>query len=256
MEAPIVLSDPNNMAGILITNLIKEEDIARQRSPLDSKIYAEMLRRLNVSRSPDSEQRTVFDVTTMVHYLGPRVSKYAQTTDKNVDYHVYPSGKQVIKSFIANDFQFINATGQVITELSDTSIEVVDRAHITWHIQKNRQNNQKITLLCDKTNPTICPILTALRLVLRARCLSQPDSMPVACYLKKTLWPTSPVPGSRSISVLRQKPCVRIYQKMTSNDIPLTRCESGLASSWTRRENCPITSTSVFDGWETPFECT
>ena len=31
----------------------------------------------------------------------------------------------------------------------------------------------------------ICPVLAALRLVLRAHCLSQPDSMPVACYLKK-----------------------------------------------------------------------
>jgi hypothetical protein len=37
-----VLSNPNNMAGILIYNLIKEEDIVRQRSPLDSKMYAEM----------------------------------------------------------------------------------------------------------------------------------------------------------------------------------------------------------------------
>jgi hypothetical protein len=185
MEAPIVLSDPNNMAGILINNLIKEEDIARQRSPLDSKIYAKMLRRSNVSRLPDSEQRTVFDVTTMGRYLGPCVSEYAQTTDKNVDYHVYPSGKQVIKVFIANNFQFINANGQVITKFSDASIEVVDRVCITWCIQKNRQNNQKITLLCNKTNPTICPILAALHLVLRARRLSQPDSMPVACYLKK-----------------------------------------------------------------------
>ncbi len=43
MKEPIVLSDPNNMAGILINNLIKEEDIARQRSPLDSNIYAKML---------------------------------------------------------------------------------------------------------------------------------------------------------------------------------------------------------------------
>ena len=59
MEAPIVLSDPNNMAGILINNLIKEEDIAKQRSPLDSKLYAELLRRSNVSCSPDSEHHTV-----------------------------------------------------------------------------------------------------------------------------------------------------------------------------------------------------
>jgi hypothetical protein len=102
-----------------------------QCSTLDSKINAEMLQRLDVSCSPDLEQRTIFDVTTMVRYLGPHMSKYAQTTDKNVDYHVYSSGKQVIKAFIANDFQFINANGQVITELSDASIEVVDRVRIT-----------------------------------------------------------------------------------------------------------------------------
>jgi hypothetical protein len=122
MKVPIVLSDPNNMAGILINNLIKEEDIARQRSPLDSKMYAEMLRRSNASLSLDAEHRTLFDVTTMSHYLGPRMSEYAQTTDKTVDYHVYPSGRRVIKAFIANDFQFIDVTG---------SIDIVDRLRVT-----------------------------------------------------------------------------------------------------------------------------
>jgi hypothetical protein len=29
MEAPVDTSDPNNMAGILINNLVKEEDISR-----------------------------------------------------------------------------------------------------------------------------------------------------------------------------------------------------------------------------------
>jgi len=42
----------------------------------------------------------------------------------------------VIKAFIANDFQFINVTGQVITELSDASIDVIDRVRMTWRIQK------------------------------------------------------------------------------------------------------------------------
>jgi hypothetical protein len=107
------------------------------------------------------------------------------TFPAKVDYHVYPSGRKVIKAFIANDFQFIDVTGQVITELSVASIDVVDRVRITWRIQKNRQNNQKVTLSRDKTNPAICPVLAALRLVLRAHHLSQPDSMPVACYLKK-----------------------------------------------------------------------
>ncbi len=113
------------------------------------------------------------------------MSEYAQTTDKNVDYHVYPFGKHVIKAFTANDLQFFDKNSQVITELSDTSIEVVDRVCITWRIQKNCQNNQTVTLLSDMTNTVICSVLTALYLVLRARCLSQLDSMPVACYSKK-----------------------------------------------------------------------
>ena len=62
-----------------------------------------------------------------------------------------------------------------------SSIELVSHGVF----KKNRQNNQMITLPCDKTNPAICPVLAALCLVIRARRLSQPDSMPVACYLKK-----------------------------------------------------------------------
>jgi hypothetical protein len=104
MKAPVDSSDPNNMAGILINNLIKEEDIARQRSPLDNNIFAKLLRKLDVSCLPDSEQRTLFDLVALGRYIGPLVSKYAQTMDKNVNYHVYPSGKQVIKAFTANDF--------------------------------------------------------------------------------------------------------------------------------------------------------
>jgi hypothetical protein len=43
MEVPVNTSDPKNMAGILLNNLIEKEDIARQRSPLDSNIFAELL---------------------------------------------------------------------------------------------------------------------------------------------------------------------------------------------------------------------
>ena len=102
-----------------------------------------------------------------------------------MDYHVYPSGRKVIKAFTANDFQFFDADGQSVLDISEASINVVAKVRITWRIQKNRQNNQKVTLSFDKTHPTICPVLAALRLVLRARRLSQPDSMPVACYLRK-----------------------------------------------------------------------
>ncbi len=185
MEALVDTSDPNNMAGILINNLVKEEDIARQHSPLDSNIFAKLLQKLNVSCSPDLEQRTLFDLVALGRYIGPCMSKYVQTMDKNMDYYVYSSGKQVIKVFTANNFQFFDKNSQVITELSDASIKVINRVCITWRIQKNCQNNQMVTLLSEKTNTAICIVLATLCLVLRACCLSQPDLMPVACYLKK-----------------------------------------------------------------------
>ncbi len=43
MKALVDTSDPNNMAGILINNLVKEEDIARQHNPLDSNFFAKLL---------------------------------------------------------------------------------------------------------------------------------------------------------------------------------------------------------------------
>jgi hypothetical protein len=60
MKPPVNVAGPNNISGILINNLVKEEDIARQRSPLDSDIFTELLCKSNVSWSWDSKHSTFF----------------------------------------------------------------------------------------------------------------------------------------------------------------------------------------------------
>ena len=107
MEELIDAADPNNMAGILISNLAKEEDITKQHSPLDSDNFAKLCQKLNVSCLPDLEQRTLFNLVALGRYIGPCLSKYVQTTDKNMDYQVYHLGKQVIKAFTASNFCFL-----------------------------------------------------------------------------------------------------------------------------------------------------
>jgi hypothetical protein len=209
------VANPNNILGILINNLIKEEDIARQGSPLDSDIFTELLCKSNVSRSRDSKHSTLFDLVAIGCYIGPRVSEYTQTSDKNVDYHLYPSGKQVIKAFIASNFTFYDKKSQIIADLSDASFNILERVCITWRIQKNCQNNQKITLLCNKANKAVCPVLAALRLVLRARHLSQPDSTPVACYSKKDS--LAYITGTR-IAVLFRAPARAVHPTITKED--------------------------------------
>ena len=108
-KPPVDLNDKNNMAGTLINNLIKEENIAMQRSPLNNDIFAQIQQAACTSNTPDLDHSLLLDIVTLSRYIGPCVSKYAQTTQSKIDYHTYPSGGQVIKAFIADNFALFNA---------------------------------------------------------------------------------------------------------------------------------------------------
>ncbi len=113
-KQPTKLSNPSNMPSIIINNLIKEETVASQRSPLDSTIFPELQRAASLSHSHDSDQNLLFDMLTLSCFIGPCVSEYAQTTQDKVDYHVYPSGTRVIKAFTANNFVFYDKSGHIL----------------------------------------------------------------------------------------------------------------------------------------------
>jgi len=79
--------------------------------------------------------------------------------------------------------------------------------------------------------------------------------MPVACYLKKDAM--AYLTGSRI--ALHFRAAARVVRPNISKDDE-KRHSAHLMSVWacvllTKQENCPITSKSVFVGWETPFEC-
>ncbi len=63
------------MAGILINNLVREKDITKQHTLLDSDMFAKLLCKSKVSCSPDLEQSTLFDLAALGCHIGPRVSK-------------------------------------------------------------------------------------------------------------------------------------------------------------------------------------
>jgi hypothetical protein len=109
---PATLSDPNNMMAILLNNMLREEDIASQRALLDKEIFAKLRWMAIASKCEDSVSDLLFDVLALSRYIGPCLSKYAQTTQGKVDHHTYPSGKTVIKAFIANNIIFYNDVGQ------------------------------------------------------------------------------------------------------------------------------------------------
>jgi len=108
---PVVISDPNNASGIIIKNLKKEEDIASQRSPLDSAIFSEIQHVSSISKSEDSEDSLMMDLSCINRVTGSRMSKYSQSKGSKIDYHTFPSGATVIKAFTAEDFVFFDKRG-------------------------------------------------------------------------------------------------------------------------------------------------
>jgi hypothetical protein len=89
----------------------------------------------------DSVSDLLFDVVALGCYIRPCLSKYAQTTQDKVDHHTYPSGKTVIKAFIANNFIFYDEKKRVIKDLNEDSLQRACFVKITWRIQKNCQNS-------------------------------------------------------------------------------------------------------------------
>ena len=82
-------------------------------------------------------QRLLFDIVALGRYIGPRLSKYAQTTQDKFDYHTNLLGHQVIKAFIGKDYVFYNSKKRVLTDLMSDTIDKACTVKITWRIQKN-----------------------------------------------------------------------------------------------------------------------
>jgi hypothetical protein len=118
---PTDLSDPNNMTAILLNNMLREEDIARQRAPLDKKNLVKLLQMATARKCEDSVSDLLFDIVALGCYIGPRLSEYAQTTQDKVNHHTYSSGKMVIITFVANDFIFYNEKKRIVKELNKDS---------------------------------------------------------------------------------------------------------------------------------------
>jgi hypothetical protein len=55
----------------------------------------------------------------------------------------------VIKAFIANNFIFYDEKKHVIKDLNEDPLQQARFVKITWHIQKNHQNSQLITLVAE-----------------------------------------------------------------------------------------------------------
>jgi hypothetical protein len=182
---------------------------------------------------------------TLSRFIGPHISEYAQTTQDKVDCHVYPSGTCVIKAFTANDFVLYNKSGHVLKKIENSTLDLATSVQITWRIQKNHQNGQKIKLSANTKNPAICPVQGALQMVMRASRLGQPDDIPVACFITNKS-PLLYITGSRIATLLceavkkvRPSTSANNPKKYSAHSLRVWACvlldEAGMSPSFIRK---------------------
>jgi hypothetical protein len=91
----------------------REENIARQRSPITREIFTALLDLAN--KSPvNSHEAVVVDWFILIRITRLRCTEYAQRTQSAFDEHEYPLGKRVVKAFIPTDWKFYNNKGGLI----------------------------------------------------------------------------------------------------------------------------------------------
>jgi hypothetical protein len=61
----INFNDKNNMAGVIINNIVKKENIAKQRAPLDSTIFAKIQQLAQKSNNSGSDQTLFANIVTL-----------------------------------------------------------------------------------------------------------------------------------------------------------------------------------------------
>lgn len=185
---PFHFNDNNSMAATILRNYEEQEDIASQRYPLNERFFAAMLQIMTRSDF-NSKEYCICDIAILARYLGFRLSEYGQKTQSKPEYHSFPCGtKIVLKAISTQDLVFITKDGRRLTEYDLNKIDEIDHLEVTFKVQKNRRNGEKKQILPDRKNPEMCPVLAALRIVIRARNLGQSQSLPCAVYhLKNTM---------------------------------------------------------------------
>jgi len=220
---PVDLADESNYTRLIVHHLEREEDVAKQRKPLDSKIFAEA-KRMADEASEDSLEAVCFNAIAVARILGLRRSEHVQTKKDEVDYHEYPSGKKVIKALIGNDIMFKPATSINVVIKRNTLLENLTEAEVTIRHQKNRQNRQKIRIVADQKYPDTCACVNLGKMIQRKRRLGHSMDLPLEVYLDddgEVVYLTD-----KALTAFIRKVVKAVYPDISKEELMLYSCHS------------------------------
>ena len=186
-DAPVDFDDKKSISTNVYDSVKTWESEPNQRTYMAPEVLAALMTKAAAvaQNAPDSLIPVVCDWVLLSRYTGFRLCEYGQKTQTRIEYHtVGHNQKHIMKAMQRSDFRFFDAQGNVITDLINDRDRVVS-VEITWRVQKNRQNGQKITWVANEAFPLLCPVQAALRIATRSiRLIFSESGVPLGGYIK------------------------------------------------------------------------
>ena len=90
-----------------------------------------------------------------------------------------------VKAFTRRNWIFYDKQGNKIVNHGEHVFDILGKLKVTFHVHKNRQNGQKITLVADTAHVDINAVHAAYRISLRSIRLDQSDEQSMGVLINK-----------------------------------------------------------------------
>ena len=186
-DLPSPLSHVKDDLVTPLLNSVKSYEHQKNRKEMITDAMMSHMLRLGRLSSSTSLDAAILDWIILCRLLGARRSEWcqeSQSIEMTEPTFAHPIPQP--KAFTLEDFQFFDSSGQRIHTLMPSHSNSVDYVEIRWRFQKNKDNGQKIPYKRDYDRPDVCPVLSALRICLRAISLQVSPTSPLAVYASQS----------------------------------------------------------------------
>ena len=178
-----------NQRSSYITNVINEhkrwESMPNRREPLTYSMVDYLFKMVhnNISPQLDDSSAALADWLILGMQTGMRKSEWCQDR-----YVLSKTGKVTSNrdgspsAFTLDDFIFEGARGCRISNSRTSTILNAQILKLRWRFQKNGNNGEILTYMCNDENKHRCPVQAALRIRDRAIRLGVPPALPIAIF--------------------------------------------------------------------------
>lgn len=183
--APVDFADKCDPTVTLIHNLETWQTIPNRRNPLTPQMFAEMMRRAELS-GDDSFEAATCDWSLVGRYQGLRTGEFAQKKQFVQEFHKTPQQTTILKAFCRDDIKVIDCHDDLVQDPTKLKPGRRFKYYTSRHnIQKNRRNGQVTGWAFHTKNKKSCPGLAMNRILSRHKRLRRPRTSALAVYRER-----------------------------------------------------------------------